>query len=173
MIAFLYVIGKELNEPYTNCYVGVTIEPKRRWKEHSKSKFKVGQNIRQNLWNFDENFKIIWEGEVEKCYLLETSLRNKTNIGLNTAKGGHGGFTSYTKERNLKISNKLTGLHKSEEHKIEISNSKKLNKSHVADKNSKAKSWVLIDPQNNIFYLKGTLISFCEERSLIASTLVL
>lgn len=170
---YVYAIGDPIKikeNDYTECYIGVTNKPLNRWKSgHAKSKYTIGKAIKQNSWTFDENMVIIFSGEAKECFDLEIKLRPSPFIGLNEAKGGKGGHTKYSAERNSKISKALKGIPKTYGDKISIS--KKLNASSKGCKNSRAIKWILTDADGISYHLHGELFKFCEERMLSANTL--
>lgn len=167
---YVYAIGKveNLTPPYHDCYVGVTNNPSRRWSLHKKSKYKVGQYIRQNSLTFELNMIIIFEGTEDECFDMETAYRPISSIGLNEASGGHGGHTSYTKERNEKISKKHKGKVKTQEHINKIISSRK---TYKGSNNPNSKTWCLTDPKGNKHIITGKLTEFCEENFVLESCL--
>lgn len=107
----------------------------------------------------------------KECYNMENLLRPIPFMGLNEAVGGNGGYTSYTKERNEKISKYHTGKPKSEKHRENLSKYRIENKMSVGSKNNKARKWVLIEPDGTMHFIHGTFVQFCEERKLLPSAL--
>jgi len=59
-----------------------------------------------------------------------------------------------------KMRKSLTGRKLSEEHK------QKLQPYKCGERSPTAKRWKIISPENETFFIKGTLVSFCEERNL-------
>lgn len=169
-VSYVYAIGKkeDLMPPYTNCYIGVTDYLEKRWIRHTKSKYTVGKFIRKHKLTRD-NMIVILESDKDKCFELEEMLRHNPNMGLNEAKGGMGGYTSYTKERNEKISKCHVGKTLSEEHKKNISKSKKGQAS--GNKNNKAKKWLLVSPEGIKYYIHGNLYQMCENLRILPSAL--
>jgi predicted GIY-YIG superfamily endonuclease len=170
---YVYAIGleKDLVEPYSNCYVGVTIDIERRWQNHTKSRYTVGSFIREYNLTFQKNMIIIFSGDEESCYLMEEKYRPFPNIGLNEAKGGFGGTTKITLERNKKISKKLKGIPKSEEHKRKLSESRKTKNISKGSNNPNAKKWLIVSPSNDTIIVEGNLEGFCKENKLLSSCL--
>lgn len=170
---FVYIIGKDLKDtsPYLNCYVGVTNDPKRRWKVHCNSQFTVGQFIRNNSLTYESNMDVIFMGSEEECFEIERSLRPFPMMGLNEAVGGGGGFTKYTPERGKKISSKLAGKVKSLDHKAKISSTRILNGASKGSSNGKAKKWKLISPDGIEYNNCGSVQDLCRDHKLLWSCL--
>jgi hypothetical protein len=173
MSYFVYAIGaeKDLRQPYGKCYIGVTNDVSKRWVGHTRSKYTVARAIDKNEWTFDTNMKVIYSGDEESCYNLEKEYRPYPNMGLNEAVGGNGGYTSYTEERATKISQKLTGKPKSDEHKAAISKSRLENGSAKGSNNGNAKTWTLVSPDGDIIECKGSYGKMCDEHGLLGSSL--
>lgn len=170
----VYAIGSTENlksKNYDMCYIGVTANVFRRWVTHKSSMFTVGVAIRANAWNIDENMVIIFEGESEICFDMESKFRPYPKMGLNEAVGGCGGYTSYDEQRNKKISSKLKGRVTSDEHRRKISEGKKLQKNSQGARNCKAKIWKLIDPIGDEHIIHGELIAWCDQKGITWSTL--
>tara|TARA_R110000851_G_scaffold101854_1_gene218162 strand:+ start:481 stop:1113 length:633 start_codon:yes stop_codon:yes gene_type:complete len=169
---YVYAIGlkKYLKEPYSNCYIGVTKNLERRWRGHTRSKYTVGVYIRENVLTFDDNMIILYKSDDDdECYKMEEKYRPFTLIGLNEAAGGHGGLTSYSEERNKKISKSLTGKTKTKEHVRKIIENRK---SFGGSANPMAKKWHLIDPQGKEYKVNGNFQKFCEENSILHTCLI-
>ncbi|WP_369410435.1 GIY-YIG nuclease family protein [Neiella litorisoli] len=86
-------------EPESQGYIGVTNDPKRRWKRHrnkvSKPKgkrsdyYKVYREMRSKGLN-RYRFEILHRGlDKNSAYHIEYALRPHDEIGLNTARGGY------------------------------------------------------------------------------------
>lgn len=167
----VYIIGKQedLLHPYTNCYIGVTNKLQTRWKYHMKSPYTVGEFIRKYSLTYDDNMIIIHSGTDVECFDVERILRPVPFMGLNEAAGGHGGHTSYTLERNAKISAKMKGRTVTWAHKV--SETKRKNGTAVGANNNKAKMWIVQDPHGNIFEINGNLKQFCEYNRILSSCL--
>lgn len=147
------------------CYIGVTKSPNRRWKEHQRSSYCVGNYIRKNNLTYKENFHIIYQGNKKDCYDLENKYRPVNYMGLNEASGGNGGYTSYSKERNLKISLAMKEIRKNKKWgPKELRNMSLYN-------NPRAKEWEIISPEGKVFNIKGTLSLFCKENLLLETCL--
>lgn len=168
----VYAIGRkeDLVEPYTNCYIGVTNDKNRRWKNHLASKYTVGNFIRDNKLS-PSNMITIYEGDEEACYELEQKFRPFPFMGLNESTGGRGGKTTYTQSRNKKISEALSGKKKSEAHINSISDAKKQKGSSKGKKNPNAKKWHLTSPDNNVYYIHGNLNIICESLDVLENVL--
>lgn len=169
---FVYAIGNSDDikmQNYSNCYIGVTNNPGLRWNSHVKSGYTVSQAINENGWNFEDNMKILFSGDDESCFDMESKLRPMPMMGLNEAAGGKGGRTSYTPERGKKISQALSGRSKSEEHRKKISEAKI--GVYEGSNNPRAVSWILIDPTGTEYKTCGNLQIYCEELGLCWSAL--
>ena len=169
---FVYAIGNSDDikmQNYSNCYIGVTNNPELRWNSHVKSGYTVSRAINENAWIFSDNMQILFSGDEELCFDMESKLRPMPLMGLNEAAGGKGGRTVYSAERGKKISQALSGRCKSQEHKKKIS----LAKTGVygGENNPRAISWVLIDPTAKEYKTRGNLQAFCEELGLCWSAL--
>lgn len=157
MESHVYVIGEDLDPPYENSYVGVSNDLPRRWYTHSTSTFRVGNTIRKRGWTFFRDMRSIFTGTPEECFAMEAKLRPSPRMGLNEACGGHGGHTSYTPERNKKISDANKGKPKD----------------YIAgSRNHKAKQWVITSPLGVVTKLHGNLATFVKENDLIYGALM-
>lgn len=167
----VYAIGlkDDLVPPYVNCYIGVTNNLKSRFKAHHKSNYTIGRFIREYDLSYPSNMVVIFSGSKDDCFSLELKYRPSPNLGLNEATGGKGGYTRYSKERNLKISDSLKG--RSVTWKDKISKTKVDNNQSVGSKNGMAKCWKVTTPDGNVYHIKGTLSLFCNEHGIIARTL--
>ena len=173
-MCFVYAIGDQHDLENFNldkCYVGVTINPKTRWKGHLKSGYSVSNAISEFGWTFERNMKILYEGSSEDCYDIEELLRPLPHMGLNIAIGGNGGYTSYTQERNEKISKALSGRPMSDELRAKVKATKLKNRDSVGNKNAMAVKWILTNPHGEEFKLHGNLYEFCKANKLSAPTL--
>lgn len=168
---FVYVIGKkeDLVHPFDNCYIGVSKDIKRRWKNHTRSKFRIGHFIRKYSLTFEDNMIVIFSGPEKIAFEKEFELRPEPIMGLNEAAGGKGGTTKYTSERNKKISKKLKGQKRTPEQIKRIKDSKK--DAHHGNKNPNSKKWIIFSPANEKFVIYGELFKFCEEKQLTFSLL--
>lgn len=163
---FVYAIGKsvDLIHPYHHCYIGVTNNLTRRWRDHTKSKYTVGIYIREhNLSN--ENMICIFEGHEKDCFEMELKLRPYPLMGLNESCGGNGGKTIYSYDRGQKISRK-----------VKLARRNKYWSSHkkgtfCKTRNPNAKNWILISPDDTSYQISGNLESFCVEHNLLLSSL--
>ncbi len=187
---YLYAIGltENLVEPYDNCYIGVTLDPEKRWKQHLKSKYKVGEFIRENSLEKETNMKILFTGDESECFELEESLRPSWNIGLNIAPGGQGGkvlenyesgfsynqeeyMKRYNKDRNEKISKSLMNREKTPSHKNAIRKIRSLSKATAGKNNGKAKRWLLTSPDGMVYNIHGNLDQECKNMNLLITAL--
>lgn len=172
---FVYHISD--SEDLDKGYIGVSNNVERRWKQHLKSIYTIGTNIKENNWTFEKNLRIIYEGSEKECFDLEIKLRPYPYIGLNESVGGKGGDKTSTlspekfKERNRKISESQKGRKPSQQTKERISRTKKQNKAYVGEKNIKAKKWIIISPNKEIFEVYGELGKFCKQHKLLISCL--
>lgn len=166
---FVYVIGQDLEYPYSSCYVGVTNDLKRRWKYHSKSPYTVGCFIRENNLTYEINMKVIHMGTEQECFDVEATLRPRPMMGLNEAAGGCGGHTSYSTARNAKISAKLAGR--------DITWASKISEARLqagtgrGSANGRARKWKLISPAGEEYNNHGSIQETCKSMSLLWSTL--
>ena len=169
---FVYIIGENLEEesPYLTSYVGVTNDPMNRWKGHSRSKYKIGNTLREHEFTYEKNMKIIFVGPAAQCYEMENTLRPEPNIGMNEAVGGHGGYTSYSKERNLKISNALKGRANTWGHKSGLT--RKISGLSVGANNGMAKKWLLTTPEGNTIEVHGNIQDTCKQLNILWSCLM-
>ena len=152
------------------CYVGVTCDLRRRFKQHSKSKYTIGKTIRHYKWTFDDNVKVIFSGPSNECYFLEHQLRPNSFIGLNEASGGEGGFTSYTATRSAKISKANKGVPKSIEHRKKLSLAAK-EKLSGGTKNPNQREWKISDKNGKLYIVDGSLRNFCDQNNIQLSIL--
>lgn len=164
---YLYAIGFEndlINKEYDNCYIGVTNNPKKRFENHSKSGYTVCQHIQLYEWTYEKNMLILYNGNEQECFLLEEKYRPLPLMGLNEATGGKGGYTSYSKQRNEKVSKALKGRNIFWNEKI--SKTRKEKGISSGTKNPMAKKWKFIDPFGNEYIVDGNYHQFCEEHNL-------
>jgi hypothetical protein len=168
---YVYAIGfkNDLIYPYKNCYVGVTKDLKERWKSHTKSKYTVGNFIRTYDLSIEDNMIVLYEGSSEECFDIEEKYRPLPFMGLNEASGGCGGYTSYSQERNVKISKANKGRIKTSEEIEKMSKSKK--GQHSGAKNPMSKKWMIKDPYENVYIIEGTLATFCNDNNILESCL--
>jgi hypothetical protein len=74
-------------------YVGVSINPKKRFKNHKKAAIK-GKHENSHLQNAFQKYgdkviqHLIWVGEEDNCYINEEILRPEPRVGWNINKGG-------------------------------------------------------------------------------------
>lgn len=133
---------KEHDDPFAQGYIGVTVNFKRRVKNH-KREVELGVHANENLMEHLKNEKIcleiLHEEDEQTCYKLEREYRPKMNVAWNIAPGGSEGGckrSGYTlpEEFRLKrrehmrgntIASYNKGKTKSEEHKKKIAASLK------------------------------------------------
>lgn len=89
-------------------YVGITNNPKLRWKQHHKTA--VSRKENHKFYNSlrlhsDFIFEILVISDRKYCFKLEEKLRPESNIGLNSRKGGS--YTLSEKEINSDVREKL------------------------------------------------------------------
>lgn len=104
----IYLDGMGLDEGY----VGITRNPKARWKAHSKRKSYVGNVIRKHRDTLKYSIVACFNSE-EDARWLEFALRPCKNIGWNIAVGGAkcpmDGIKNHSYETRLKMSKSHTG----------------------------------------------------------------
>lgn len=143
MKAIVYWIHyKDHTDPYSQGYVGVTVDFERRIKSHineAKNGIHSNEFLRQHLTHNDIQIDILHIDEELVCYELERKYRPELNIGWNISKGGgEGGVirTGYKlseefreKRKLAMIGNKIAAVNKgkpkSEEHRKKIGNALK------------------------------------------------
>jgi hypothetical protein len=88
-------LSKLVSLAYDNpeMYIGVTGGAiAQRWRDHKALRARDNQTtsrfIEDNRYDFDDCFRIIFEGTEDQCYRLEYHLRNQANMGLNQKPGG-------------------------------------------------------------------------------------
>jgi hypothetical protein len=170
---YVYLISE--NEEVSNGYVGVTNNPMRRWKEHLKSYYSVGNAIRNGNWSFENNMKILFSGSECDCFDFEKKLRPFPFIGLNESVGGQGGNKykhlpeEKKKSRNQKISDRL----KNREHTwgSKVSKTRKERGLAKGLNNNKAKTWKIVSPEGETSIVKGNLQDFCNRNNILRSCL--
>ncbi len=74
-------------------YIGVTGGTiAQRWKDHKALRSRDNQTtsrfIRDNQYELEDCFRVIFEGTVDQCYRMEYHLRNNPNMGMNRQIGG-------------------------------------------------------------------------------------
>jgi len=168
---FVYAIGKleNLIPPYAECYIGVSNFLERRWKGHAKSKYTIGKYIRLHDLKFKNNMIVIHMGSKEDCFDIERQMRSLPMMGLNEAIGGHGGFTSYSDERNKLVSEKLKNRNMTWADKV--SKTRKDNGVAKGIRNPSAKKWQLTSPEGNVIMCHGNLQEMCDEKNILMSCL--
>lgn len=187
---YLYAIGKEedLHDPYDKCYIGVTSDLNTRWQQHKKSQYRLGEFIRRNDLTQNLNMRVVFEGDETECFMTEELMRPDWNMGLNIAKGGHGGrvcktyesgysFSGqeysrrYTHERNVRISKALESVPKTQSHKEAISKARSNSTATSGKNNGSAKKWRLTSPMGAVYNIHGTLKEECLNMNLLESAL--
>jgi hypothetical protein len=99
MMAFVYCI----TAPNGQQYIGVSIDPEGRFKEHARSNWLIGRAIRKH-GAMNMTLKRLLEGPESYCYEMEALLIERFQTiepgGYNMASGGkHVGFTAEIKQR--------------------------------------------------------------------------
>lgn len=91
-------------------YAGVTgNEIRKRWKDHKAHRTDEKRNsplqefIEKHGYTFDECFRVVFEGTLEECMVMEYMLRPFKNMGLNRAIGGWKKIYRYHDARLWKI----------------------------------------------------------------------
>lgn len=167
-MCYVYAIGNSFDN-LDDCYIGVALDTKKRWMGHTRKQARLSSMIKTNNWSYELNMKVIFEGSVEECFSKEVELRPFPHIGLNIASGGCGGYTSYSTERNSKISK--AHLNRDMTWGNKVSETRIKNGIAKGDKNPRALKWKLIDPNGNEIFLHGDFHSYCEENNLTWSVL--
>jgi len=85
------------NHSWNDGYIGVSIDPSRRFTEHqsSKQRYRLHEEIKNN--ESEIIYDIIYIGTEESCYDFEKELRPTIHIGWNLAAGGIGGTSGLLK----------------------------------------------------------------------------
>lgn len=91
MDTIVRVMGLHRNNP--DMYFGVTTGIiGQRWRDHRALRKRDNQAtsrfIRDNQLDFEDCFRIIFEGTEDQCYRLEYHLRSNPDMGLNRKVGG-------------------------------------------------------------------------------------
>lgn len=92
-------VNEDLNELVMNLvledntYVGVTGGSiAQRWRDHKALRARDNQLtsrfIKKHGYDYEQCFRIIFEGTIDQCYRLEYHLRSEPNMGLNKKVGG-------------------------------------------------------------------------------------
>lgn len=120
-LTFVYWIHHIDHTDYlTQGYIGVTSNPKRRWRDHkasSKSKRHCNNHLSNALNKYKDEvvFDILFLGEESKMYDKEKELRPVPNIGWNLMSGGPVG--KITPEGRKKLSEASKGRRRTEAQK--------------------------------------------------------
>lgn len=131
---FVYWIHlPEHTDILTEGYVGVSVNPKRRLREHKNSTDNKYLSRVLSKYPDDVIQSIVFEGDSDACYRYEEHLRPNVNIGWNNNKGGicppsKKGWTP-TQATLAKRSKSLKGVVRSEEW------CKNLSEGHTGEKN--------------------------------------
>lgn len=80
-----WIRHKDQKDPFTEGYVGVSKNPKKRFNDHLYGKLLVGKAI--NKYQI-HTFEILFEGNEEECLKEEFKYRPSQNIGWNFCSGG-------------------------------------------------------------------------------------
>jgi hypothetical protein len=116
----VYWIYIEDNDIFSEGYIGVTSNPKRRWKDHikeSKSLNPKNIHLSRALLRYSVKMTIIFYGTKMACYELENYLRPTRQIGWNIQKGGK----IHSDENIKKRSESLKGIPRTEEWRNKLS----------------------------------------------------
>jgi hypothetical protein len=166
----VYHIKNKTELKLSRGYIGVTNDIESRWRGHSKAQSRVGKAIRNKNWSI-ANMTILLEGSEQDCFILESILRPSPHMGLNVAIGGKGGYTSYSKERNLKISKARKGKKFPPEWcshmSVTMSDGRR-----KGNKNGRAKKWELISPSGSVTLVSGNLHIICKQFNIARPTLI-
>ena len=167
MYCLYWIRLKEHTDIASDGYVGVTSNFKYRMYRHKKVTTKLDYHLSKaiNKYGWDNLVKeIIFEGTKEDCYLKESELRNKYQIGWNEAVGGYGGdrsqFIDYKNRINIGWNYDSSG-----------SNNPFYGKSHTTEslnKMSKTKCSAIITTPDGVFYGYRQVARFYKINKLTA-----
>jgi len=88
-----WIRGSTHSEVLTEGYVGISVDPYKRFVEHKNSKAKYyNKDFKQNLGEGLCTLELLFYGSVRECFDLENELRPFSNIGWNISPGGLGGL---------------------------------------------------------------------------------
>ena len=94
---YVYWIHLDSHLSWKDGYIGVSIDPDRRFNEHQnpKQKFKLHEEIEK--YKDHIRYDIIYCGLEKSCYSIEKELRPTSYVGWNESAGGIGGTSSLLK----------------------------------------------------------------------------
>lgn len=151
MYCVYWIRLKEHTDIALDGYVGVTFNFNHRMYRHKKVTPKLDYHLSKaiNKYGWDNLVKeIIFEGTKEDCYLKESELRSKYQIGWNEATGGFGGdrsqFIDYKNRLNIGWNYDCSG-----------SNNSFYGKTHSKEslnKMAKTKCHTIITTPDGVFY---------------------
>lgn len=122
----------------TEGYVGISLNVKERWKQHSKkTNIHLTRAIKKYGWCNINKQVLVDNLDEEAALLLEEMLRPTNQIGWNIAIGGgslKGIQQPHTDEQKRKISSKLTGIKRTSSQKQNYSKSKQADKNPMYQK---------------------------------------
>lgn len=114
-----HAVREQDKEDYSKGYVGVSVDVKRRQRQHRGGKGKNPHFESALLKYPDIIWNILFEGTREECYTYEAKLRSEGNIGWNIRAGGAGdgytptgrkGHSEETKEKIRRANNVLVKM---------------------------------------------------------------
>ena len=143
-MSLYYVYWIRLSEyvnPFTEGYIGLTKNVKSRWRYHRRSKYIVGDMIRENKSNI--HYDIITSvSTLEEAKDIENKYRPAPYIGWNIAKGGAGGYTRHFQERDKKSIEKLIQYYDNGGREIRATTQKEIWKNRNPDDKCKINSMI-------------------------------
>jgi len=149
MTTYVYWVHLPNQTIETEGYVGVSIEPKQRWKNHKKNSTNCTHFKHAiDCYGDDLIWDIILEGTSEEAYKLEYSLRPTPGIGWNINQGGATATMTgrkHSEETKKKMSEARKGRPKSEEHKRKIGLANKGKKGYEGASNPRARAVICIE----------------------------
>ena len=175
---FVYVLA----DPTGIRYIGVSIEPEQRLKNHvyeAKNKNNKSYNLRKSRWlrkiNFDFRHRIVFQGSETECYLKEVDLislaLSKGKRLVNTSKGGDRppkitDLHNYS-EVVEKIRAKSIGRIPSEETRRRMSESHKISPTTwfgdvSGYNNPRSRAVVQMDMEGNVVFIWATAKEACD-----------
>jgi hypothetical protein len=87
-----WIKSKTHSNPFKEGYIGVSVNPKRRWNNHKRN-LRIQKHHPQMIESWDAEtleFVIVFEGSETDCYAKEAEFRPSLNIGWNKIRGGQG-----------------------------------------------------------------------------------
>lgn len=128
----------------TEGYIGISIEPIRRWKNYKKRSTNC-THFKNAIEKYSDTlvWEIIFSGSEEGASQLEEYFRPTPGIGWNIAQGGRKSTMlnrTHSEETRTKMSKAGKGRSKSESHKSAISKANKGKPGFMGDTNPRARS---------------------------------